>query len=90
MEGVCEPVQLEPFVHQVGGHASMMQFDETTICKPLIPREHHFYQMVPAEMKRFMPEYRGKCRVRMRACACIRPSVQPHPLPFPVAGSGRR
>ncbi|KAI0223148.1 Inositol hexakisphosphate kinase 1 [Lamellibrachia satsuma] len=63
MEGVCEPVQLEPFVHQVGGHASMMQFDETTICKPLISREHHFYQMVPVEMKRFMPEYRGVIEV---------------------------
>ena len=60
MEGECKPIQLEPFVHQVGGHSSMLKFDETTVCKPLISREHHFYETLPPEMKGFTPQYRGK------------------------------
>ena len=56
----CEPVQLEPFVHQVGGHSGMFCFDESTVCKPLIPREQKFYEMMPKCMQRFTPEYRGK------------------------------
>lgn len=53
-------VPLEPFVHQVGGHSSMMKFDEVSVCKPLIPREHRFYEELPSEMRPFIPEYRGK------------------------------
>ena len=54
------PVYLEPFLHQVGGHSSMLRFDDTTVCKPLVAREHHFYENMPQEMKEFTPQYRGK------------------------------
>ncbi|KAF3855908.1 hypothetical protein F7725_016631 [Dissostichus mawsoni] len=32
---------------------------EQTICKPLITREHQFYESVPAELRKFIPQYRG-------------------------------
>ncbi|KAB5537135.1 hypothetical protein PHYPO_G00115400 [Pangasianodon hypophthalmus] len=52
-------VPLEPFVHQVGGHTSMMRYDDHTVCKPLISREQRFYESLPPEMKEFTPEYKG-------------------------------
>lgn len=55
-----EPIHLQPFIHQVGGHSSMLQYDENTLCKPLIPREIEFYQDIPDDLKAFTPEYRGK------------------------------
>ncbi|XP_053932275.1 inositol hexakisphosphate kinase 1 [Cuculus canorus] len=57
----CGPweVLLKPFEHQVGGHNSLMRFDDHTICKPLITREQRFYESLPPEMKEFTPEYRG-------------------------------
>uniref|UniRef100_A0A0A6YY18 Kinase n=1 Tax=Mus musculus TaxID=10090 RepID=A0A0A6YY18_MOUSE len=54
-------ILLEPFVHQVGGHSCVLRFNETTLCKPLVPREHQFYETLPAEMRRFTPQYKGKC-----------------------------
>ncbi|XP_054935846.1 inositol hexakisphosphate kinase 1-like [Physeter macrocephalus] len=53
-------VLLEPFIHQVGGHSSMMRYDDHTVCKPLISREQRFYESLPPEMKEFTPEYKGK------------------------------
>ena len=53
-------VPLEPFVHQVGGHSSMMKFDDVSVCKPLNQREHRFYEELQTEMHPFTPEYRGK------------------------------
>ncbi|KAM6948067.1 inositol hexakisphosphate kinase 1 [Lycodopsis pacificus] len=52
-------VLLEPFVHQVGGHTSMMRYDDHTVCKPLLSREQRFYESLPPEMKEFTPEYKG-------------------------------
>ncbi|XP_043977823.1 inositol hexakisphosphate kinase 1 isoform X2 [Gambusia affinis] len=52
-------VSLEPFTHQVGGHTSMMRYDDHTVCKPLISREQRFYESLPPEMKEFTPEYKG-------------------------------
>ncbi|XP_061747516.1 inositol hexakisphosphate kinase 1 isoform X1 [Nerophis ophidion] len=52
-------VPLEPFMHQVGGHTSMMRYDDHTVCKPLICREQRFYEFLPPEMKEFTPEYKG-------------------------------
>ncbi|CAG10757.1 unnamed protein product, partial [Tetraodon nigroviridis] len=52
-------VPLEPFIHQVGGHTSMMRYDDHTVCKPLIIREQRFYESLPPEMKEFTPEYKG-------------------------------
>lgn len=53
-------ILLEPFVHQVGGHSCVLRFNETTLCKPLIPREHQFYETLPAEMRKFTPQYKGE------------------------------
>ncbi|XP_052330178.1 inositol hexakisphosphate kinase 1-like isoform X7 [Oncorhynchus keta] len=55
----CGGVPLEPFVHQVGGHTSMMRYDDHTVCKPLITREQRFYESLPPEMKEFTAEYKG-------------------------------
>ncbi|XP_051803999.1 inositol hexakisphosphate kinase 1 isoform X1 [Acanthochromis polyacanthus] len=52
-------VPLEPFIHQVGGHSSMMRYDDHTVCKPLISREQRFYENLPPEMKEFTPEFKG-------------------------------
>ncbi|XP_033977590.1 inositol hexakisphosphate kinase 2-like [Trematomus bernacchii] len=52
-------VMLEPFLHQVGGHCCVLRLGEQTICKPLITREHQFYESVPAELRKFIPQYRG-------------------------------
>ncbi|XP_008851452.1 inositol hexakisphosphate kinase 2 isoform X2 [Nannospalax galili] len=53
-------ILLEPFVHQVGGHSCVLRFNETTLCKPLVPREHQFYETLPAEMRKFTPQYKGQ------------------------------
>ncbi|XP_074640766.1 inositol hexakisphosphate kinase 1-like [Tubulanus polymorphus] len=55
----CEPVNLVPFVHQVGGTNYMFKYDSTTVCKPLVPREHLYYQTMPECLMEFTPEYRG-------------------------------
>lgn len=57
-------VLLEPFIHQVGGHSSMMRYDDHTVCKPLISREQRFYESLPPEMKEFTPEYKGQSAAR--------------------------
>lgn len=59
-QGSLTGVPLEPFIHQVGGHTSMMRYDDHTVCKPLISREQRFYESLPPEMKEFTPEYKGK------------------------------
>ncbi|XP_046495981.1 inositol hexakisphosphate kinase 3 isoform X2 [Equus quagga] len=59
-------VQLEPFLHQVGGHLSVMKYDEHTVCKPLISQEQRFYETLPLAMKRFTPQYKGTITVYLR------------------------
>ncbi|CAN7998527.1 unnamed protein product [Ixodes pacificus] len=54
---------LSPFAHQVGGHSQMLLLDQGTLCKPLIPRELHFYLHVPREMRQFVPSYKGVIQV---------------------------
>jgi inositol-hexakisphosphate kinase len=54
-------VLLQPFVHQVGGHSSIQQFDDdTTVCKPLFSKELRFYQEVCPVFKPFIPEFKGE------------------------------
>lgn len=60
VEPCTKGVLLEPFVHQVGGHSCVLRFNETTLCKPLVPREHQFYETLPAEMRKFTPQYKGE------------------------------
>lgn len=55
--------QLEPFVHQVGGHSSMLCLDEATVCKPLLVREKAFYENLPEILTQFTAQYRGTIQV---------------------------
>lgn len=64
VEHYSKGVLLEPFVHQVGGHSCVLRFNDKTICKPLIQREHQFYETLPTEMRKFTPQYEGKSAVR--------------------------
>ena len=57
-DGVCVP--LEPFLHQVGGHLSMLQYDVHTVCKPLNSQEQKFYESLPLAMRCFTPQYKGE------------------------------
>ncbi|XP_077190510.1 inositol hexakisphosphate kinase 3 isoform X2 [Paroedura picta] len=59
-------VLLEPFVHQVGGHMSMMKYDEHTVCKPLVSQEQWFYETLPTAMKQFTPQYKGIISVHLK------------------------
>ena len=54
------PVVLKTFGCQVGGHFLLMKFVGDTICKPLVPREHFFYESIPPEVRNFTPAYYGK------------------------------
>ena len=53
-------VRFRQFPHQVGGHYTMMQLDDETVCKPLNKTEHRFYERVPRELQQFVPRYEGK------------------------------
>ncbi|NXE50303.1 IP6K3 kinase, partial [Casuarius casuarius] len=59
-------VLLEPFVHQVGGHMSMMKYDEHTVCKPLVSQEQWFYESLPLAMRQFTPQYKGIISVHLK------------------------
>ena len=65
VSSIMDPVQLQPFSHQVGGSTSVMSFNDTTLCKPLNPREHYFYLHMPQDLKQFTPEYRGLSFLKM-------------------------
>lgn len=54
------PVLLGTFGNQVGGHFLLMKFVGDTICKPLVPREHFFYESIPPEIRTFTATYYGK------------------------------
>lgn len=79
VENYAKGVLLEPFVHQVGGHSCVLRFNDKTICKPLIQREHQFYETLPPEMRRFTPQYKDESRdltggVQLPArsqCSCV-------------------
>ncbi|KAK7871697.1 hypothetical protein R5R35_009054 [Gryllus longicercus] len=60
-----EYVHLEPFIHQVGGHSSMLCLDEATVCKPLVPRELKFYQTLPEPVQKFVPKFYGVIQVQV-------------------------
>ncbi|NWS28380.1 IP6K3 kinase, partial [Polioptila caerulea] len=59
-------VLLQPFVHQVGGHTSMLTYDEHTICKPLVSQELSFYESLPLAMRQFTPQYKGIVSVYLK------------------------
>ena len=76
-------ILLEPFVHQVGGHSCVLRFNETTLCKPLVPREHQFYETLPAEMRKFTPQYKGQSQ---RSLVSWLPLPPFFPWFFPTTG----
>ncbi|XP_039712206.1 inositol hexakisphosphate kinase 3 [Pteropus medius] len=83
-------VQLEPFLHQVGGHLSVMKYDEDTVCKPLISQEQRFYESLPPAMKRFTPQYKGTITVHLLKDSLGHLSLVANPLnenrePFEVS-----
>lgn len=65
-------VPLEPFLHQVGGHLSVLQYDAYTVCKPLVSREQKFYESLPLAMRCFTPQYKGKWRQGRDGLSCPR------------------
>uniref|UniRef100_A0A8C3V410 Kinase n=1 Tax=Catharus ustulatus TaxID=91951 RepID=A0A8C3V410_CATUS len=64
--GEGRAVLLQPFVHQVGGHTSMLTYDEHTICKPLVSQELSFYESLPLAMRQFTPQYKGIVSVHLK------------------------
>ncbi|XP_042909087.1 inositol hexakisphosphate kinase 3 isoform X2 [Parasteatoda tepidariorum] len=54
---------LHPYTQQVGGHTQLLMLDRSTLCKPLILRELHFYLNVPRTMRSFIPKYKGVIQV---------------------------
>lgn len=88
-------VLLQPFVHQVGGHTSMLTYDEHTVCKPLVSQELSFYESLPLAMKQFTPQYKGKgsCRALAHLPKKRPPPLQVRPFPgtedFPARPSAR-
>jgi len=81
-------VALEPFLHQVGGHSSMMKFDEHTVCKPLISRERYFYESLPNDIRRFTPQFRGLVHVTLEERHDGSINFIAHPVPKKVKDSG--
>ncbi|XP_049779049.1 inositol hexakisphosphate kinase 3-like [Schistocerca cancellata] len=57
-------IKLEPFIHQVGGHSSMLCLDEYTVCKPLVKRELEFYETLPDAIRKFTPKFHGTLQVK--------------------------
>ncbi|KAM6310906.1 inositol hexakisphosphate kinase 3 [Podargus strigoides] len=68
-------VLLEPFVHQVGGHMSMMKYDEHTVCKPLVSQELSFYESLPLAMRQFTPQYKGIVSVHLKKDSLGNPTL---------------
>ena len=81
-------ILLEPFVHQVGGHSCVLRFNETTLCKPLVPREHQFYETLPAEMRKFTPQYKGEPPAALGVASAWQEPTSPRPEEVPAATPG--
>ncbi|KAK9502981.1 hypothetical protein O3M35_011651 [Rhynocoris fuscipes] len=56
---------LQAYIHQVGGHSSMLCLDDVTVCKPLIDRELRFYEKLPPPLKNFTPKFYGVIKVNV-------------------------
>ncbi|XP_059477795.1 inositol hexakisphosphate kinase 3 [Neocloeon triangulifer] len=58
-ESVEDELALLPLKSQVGGHTRLLVLNQSTICKPLNPRELNFYKNTPEEIERFIPKFKG-------------------------------
>ncbi|GAB1300772.1 Inositol hexakisphosphate kinase 3 [Apodemus speciosus] len=87
-------VPLEPFLHQVGGHLSVLQYDAHTVCKPLVSQEQKFYESLPLAMRCFTPQYKGTITVHLRRDSRGHLGLVANPLkenlePFQVSSESR-
>lgn len=57
---------LQPLAAQVGGHVKIKMLNSHFICKPYNQREHKFYQLIPAELRRCVPRYVGTLGVERK------------------------
>ncbi|CAI2175683.1 5447_t:CDS:2 [Funneliformis geosporum] len=63
-------IRLMPFANQVGGHTSFFRFSKKAVCKPLVPREHQFYEILEKlhpDLLPFVPRYLGVLNVTYRS-----------------------
>ncbi|BFZ16785.1 hypothetical protein BsWGS_19824 [Bradybaena similaris] len=72
---------LRPFDHQVAGQSLILHYNETTICKCLIQREYQFYQVMPGQLRPFVPEFRGVVQLYI-------PDTTSHECPIDCSCSG--
>lgn len=56
---------LQAYIHQVGGHSSMLCLDDATVCKPLVERELQFYENLPSPLRNFTPKFYGVIKVNV-------------------------
>ncbi len=54
-----ERIELSPLIHQVSGQSSFLQYDDVTLCKPIITREYHFYKNMPGQLLELTPQFKG-------------------------------
>ncbi|XP_032241430.2 inositol hexakisphosphate kinase 3 [Nematostella vectensis] len=54
---------LEPYNNQVGGRSLILNYDRSTLCKPMIPQERQFYEDLPSQLLSFTPKYKGVIHV---------------------------
>jgi hypothetical protein len=62
-------VILTPFDNQVGGHTSFFRFSKRAVCKPLVRREHQFYEILETlhpDLLPFVSQYLGVLNVTHR------------------------
>ncbi|CAG8611825.1 uncharacterized protein OCT59_022465 [Rhizophagus irregularis] len=62
-------VRLTPFDNQVGGHTSFFRFSKRAVCKPLVRREHQFYEILETlrpDLLPFVSQYLGVLNVTHR------------------------
>jgi len=62
-------VRLTPFGNQVGGHTSFFRFSKRAVCKPLVRREHQFYEILEKlhpDLLPFVSQYLGVLNVTHR------------------------
>lgn len=59
-------IALLPFLHQIGGHHIVLQYDDSTICKELNNQERQFYETSPQDLREFLPKYKGTVEVNIQ------------------------
>lgn len=73
-----DEVSLLPLQNQVGGHTRLLLLNQSTICKPLNPRELDFYQNLPCDIQIFVPEYKGVMQASNSGPVKLEKKYSPH------------